>query len=412
MITRRTFIRYSGLIAGIAALKSLELSANVQAAYAADSDDTELLQEEINRGGHVTLQNGRIYRVSGPPRARAALVIGSDTFLDLDGATLQLAPNQSCSLIAERASGRTRNVRIANGRIIGSGSLQPRYFRRDIGFVPTIYLSGCDNIELRDLEMRDTYMYAIYAHGDGGVLANINIDGAIGGGIHLDGANWRIGDVQVRNVTYFEKVNCQGNPFIVCLRDSEIGRIYCENYGYGIKFQDGCENLTVASVQAIGGPNNFESPDFLVKIQGKLDKEVQRRNRNIRIGSISSRNGPLSGLYIYYSSGVQIGSYDGENNGASRPPDFKNGSDILIIDSDNIYFDRLRAINFHRFGLWLHDRTGHVAANSVEIKGGIAGEGDPVVVRSGLAVLGGKKYGNSAFKSGPLTPPSGLKVSE
>jgi hypothetical protein len=145
----------------------------------------------------------------------------------------------------------------------------------------------------------------------------------------------------------------------------------------------------VESIEAIAGPNNYLHPDYLVKIQGKKERNMEWRNRNIRIGSITSRNGPCSGLYTYCSERVEIGSYFGEKNGQSRPVNTKNGADVLIIDSDHIRFDRLRAGGFPRYGLWLHDRTGRVVANQVEMRGVETGEGNTVVVRSGVAVLGG-----------------------
>lgn len=354
-----------------------------------EADDTGWLQKALDKGGHITLETDRICKVSAQHGARAALFIGSDTFLDLAGATLELAPNQRCAMIAHRPGSRVRNIRIANGTIVGNGARQPADYRRDIGITPTLYLMDCDNLELRDLDMRDTYMYAVYAQGNGGVVEGLSIEDAIGGGMHLDGAQWRIDKVRVRNVTYFERANCQGNPFIVSLRNSEIGSIYCENFGFGVKFQDGCENLTVGSIEAVGGPNN---DDFLVKIQGKKERTVERINRNIRIGSIVARNGPKSGLYIIYSDGVEISSYRGENNGRSRPMDAKNGADVLIIDADNVRFGDLYAKGFHRYGLWLHDKTGRVSAEAARLEAAEASNSRPVAVRSGVAVLNGDAY--------------------
>lgn len=355
----------------------------------AEPDDTRWLQEALDGGGTVTLKKDRIYRVSAQHGARAALFIGSDTFLDLAGATLELAPNQRCAMIARRPGGHVRNIRIANGTIVGNGARQPADFRRDIGITPTLYLMECDQLALHDLMMRDTYMYALYAWGNDGVINNLTVTDAIGGGIHLNGARWRIDQIRVRNVSYFDPVNCTGNPFIVSLRDSAIGRVYCENYGFGVKLQDGCENVTVDSIEAVGGPNNN---DFLVKIQGKKDTNVEHVNRNIRIGSIVARNGPNSGLYIIYSDGVEIASYRGENNGRSRPPDAKNGADILIIDSDHVRFGELHVTGFYEYGLWLHDKTGRVSAESVNMKAASAGPTRPVVVRGGVAALGGVEY--------------------
>ena len=389
MMTRRLFILGTGSAVAALAIGCQSKQGRTESEWPFP-DDTAWLQTALDRGGHVTLNHGQVYRVSARPGERAALRIGSDTYLDLGGATLELAPNQRCAMIAQRSDvGRIRNVRIGNGVIVGNGTRQPVDFRSNIGITPTLYLMGCDGLELRNLEMRDTYMYAVYARGDGGVIDNLSIENAIGGGVHLNGARWHIDNVKVHNVTFFERVNCQGNPFIVSLRDSKIGSIYCKNYGFGVKFQDGCENITVDSIEAIGGPNNN---DYLVKIQGKKGKAKNLPNRNIRIGNIIARNGPYSGLYIYYSEGVNIASYRGENNGRSYILDVKNRADVLIIDSDNIHFGKLRATGFPTHGLWLHDKTGRVSADLLELQAAGSSNANPVVIFSGTAVLGGTEY--------------------
>lgn len=354
-------------------------------------DDTARLQAALNRGGHITLEKGRRYRLSAPDGARAALVIHSDTFLELAGAILELTPGQRCSLISTPKGEHSRNIHIAGGEVVGNGVLQPPDYDPGIGISPTFYLMNCDGLELRDLRMRDTYMYAVYAQGNDGTVDNLEIEDAIGGGIHLGGARWKIDRVTVRNVTYFERVNCQGNPFIVSLRDSTVGSIQCENYGFGIKFQDGCENVTVNSIVAVGGDNNYRNPDFLIKIQGKTDSHGTRLNRGIRIGSIVARNGPNSGLYIIYSDGVDVASYLGENNGQSPHLDAKNGADVLVIDADHVHFGALRVKGYSRHGLWIHDKVGQFSADTVEIEGAKEIGAVPMVLRSGSVVIGGKR---------------------
>lgn len=351
-------------------------------------DDTGSLQAMLNKGGRITLESGRKYRVSAQAGSRSALFIGSDTFLDLAGSTLELTPGQYCSLIAVTGSGRVKNVGIAGGVLIGNGTMLPSEFRSAIGITPTLYLSNCDSLQLRDLVIRDAYMYAAYCSGDDGVVDNIKVNGSVGGGIHLTGAGWRVDRVQVRNITFFEIVNCQGNPFTVSLRDSTVGSVHCENYGFGVKFQDGCKNVTVDSIVAIGGPNNYVNPDFLVKIQGIRDSPVQHMNQDIRIRSIVAKNGPRSGLYIFYSDRVNIASYKGQSNGRSRPTDAKNGADVLIIAAERVSFGQLHVKDFIQFGLWIHEGTGMVTAESVELEGGEGGDVAPIILRGGQTAFG------------------------
>ena len=392
MLTRRAFLvaGVSGVIGSACGLRYGTGKSSPSLGTQKSEDDTAHLQLLLDQGGTISLERGRIYRVSGQPGAKAALFIGSDTFLDLAGATLELAPNQRCPMITLRP-GRISNVRIANGTIVGNGARQPTDLRPNgiSELASTLHLIGCDGLELRNLTMRDTYMYAAYVVGNDGIVDNVDIMNAIGGGIHINGAGWSIDKVRVRNVSHFEPVYTTGNPFIVALRNSEIGSIYCENYGFGVKFQNGCENVTVGSIEAVGGSNNN---DYLVKIQGTNSPGKNRPNRNIKIGRIISRNGPLSGLYIYHSTDVEIGSYHGEANGRSdNALNIQNGADILIIDSDQIHFGELKAIDYPRHALWLH-RAGLVTAERVVMESRISRENSPVVIRDGRAVLAGVEH--------------------
>ena len=397
----RSDVKRRQFIAGaIAAMASLAWGCNRKGDYTAivsddRVDDTARLQTALNRGGHITLDKGRRYRLSAPAGARAALVIHSDTFLDLAGATIELVPGQRCALISTMRGEHSRNIRIAGGEVVGNGVLQPLGFDQPpnfdpgIGLTPTFYLMNCDGLKLYDLRMHDTYQYAVYARGNDGTMDNLSVEGAIGGGVHITGARWQIDRVTVRNVTYFDPVNCTGNPFIVNLRDSTVGSIQCENYGFGVKFQDGCENVTVNSILAVGGDNNVQ--DYLVKIQGMKDKRGTALNRGIRIGSIVARNGPSSGLYIIYSDGVDIGSYQGENNGRSPHEDAANDADVLVIDSDHLHFGTLRVKGYRRHGLWIHDTVGQFSADTVEIEDAKEIDAVPMVLRSGSVVIGGKR---------------------
>lgn len=360
---------------------------------AADLADTVRLQSALNGGGRVTLESGRHYRLSPPPGARSALFIKSDTTLDLAGATLELAPGRATSLIATPGDVPARNIRIVGGRIVGNGTGQPAAFDAGTGITPTFFFPKCDGLELRDLQMHDTYMYALYTRGNDGRLDNLDVDGAIGGGLHVGGSRWRIGRINVRNVTYFDDVNCQGNPFIVNLRDSAVGSVRCQNYGFGVKFQDGCENVTVESIEALGGANNDRNGDFLVKIQGTNDRRGRRFNRAISIGRIVARNGPSSGLYIVYSDGVNIATYQGENNGRLAQRDGKNAADVLVIDSDNVHFDALRVKGVNRYGLWLHDKVGRFTVDTLELEAAKDTRAIPMVLGSASV-----KFGSSSIR--------------
>jgi hypothetical protein len=289
------------------------------------ADDGAYLQNLLDQGGQITLDMGRVYSVSD------TLYLGSNTSLDLNGATLMLAPNSYCSLIKEKTVG-IENVEIINGTIIGNGSQQPE-FNPGIGIAPTFYLVDVNCLTLTDLDMYDVWMYGIYAKGNNGVLNRIFIDGAVGGGIHVDGMYWEMDEIDVRNVTYWEDINCQGNPFTVSLVSSHIGSLFCKNFGFGVKIQDGSENVVIDSLTAIAGPNNFEHPDPLVKIQGK---KPDRPNTWITVKKIVARGGPQAGLYVYFSEWVKVNSFTFKNNNQITNPDDKYNYNVVILESPKV----------------------------------------------------------------------------
>lgn len=367
---------------------------NGAAVESAVGPDTAELQTLLDRGGKITLDAGRRYVVAPNGSARTALTIRSDTELDLAGATLELAVPSRASLIWTDQKSRTRNVSIHGGHIVGNGSKQPE-FSFAVGTTPTLYLPNCDALRLADLQMRDTYHYAIHAEGDDGRADNITVDGARGGGVHLSGARWKIDRIDVRNVTFINAQLCEGNPFIGRLYDTTIGSIRCENYGFGVKLQDGCERVKVASIVAIAGRNNDKMPEFLVKIQGMNDSRGRHFNRDIQIGKIVARNGPLIGLYIVYSDGVTIDSYEGEGN--ARLPNLKPhyGTDVLVLESNNVHFRDLRVQGVRRCGVWLDRHVTAFSADNLELAAGAA-KAVPVVSMSSSALFGNKNFSGFA----------------
>ena len=114
---------------------------------------------------------------------------------------------------------------------------------------------------------------------------------------------------------------------------------------------------------------------------------------NIKIGEITAEGGPQSGLYIYYSRDVFIGSYRGSGNGQKWQSDYKNRADTLIINSNRIKFGSFRAEHFPDHALWLHDKTGHVEASEFTVDREPSRVPHTIVVESGVAELGGHKYG-------------------
>lgn len=108
---------------------------------------------------------------------------------------------------------------------------------------------------------------------------------------------------------------------------------------------------------------------------------------------LSLRNGPASGLYIIYSDGVDIASYQGENNVRSQQKDAKNGADVLVIDADHVHFGALRVIGFSGYGLWLHDKVGQFSADTMESEGAKEVDAVPMVLGSASMSFGRARIG-------------------
>ena len=352
------------------------------------TDDTRAIQRALDRGGKVVGQPGKVYLVyRSLMNLKTALLVRSNTMIDLNGSTLKLANAQNCSLIATEhfldKMARTEGISIQNGVIDGNSTNQSGDVTSTLGFLPTFYFTNSDRTRITNITIKNAYMYGVYASGNDGFVEGLKITDALGGGIHVDGQRWWFDRIFVHNVKYFEDINTQGNPFIVNITDSQIGRIYCENYGFGVKFQDGCQNVQVDSITAVGGINNWSKGDFLVKIQGKKEK----RNRNIKVNRIISREGGKAGLYIIYSDDVSIGDYIGNNNGKSCSTDFKNCADVLIIDSSGIKFHSLNSQNGQYAGLWLHDNSGNVRIENLSIDTENAKYLHPVIHTAGILTV-------------------------
>ncbi len=301
--------------------------------------DTAELQSLLDTGGNITLDKHRVYVVSGPRGGFSkALTVRSNTNLNLNLATIKLADDQQCGLLGQDQSRKLANVAIYKGTLDGNGAKQSDVFPSVNDWYPTVWFSRSDNVSLRQLSLEDTYFYSLYNTGDNCSLQDISVVDAIGGGIWLNGDNWTIGDIAGKNVSYWEENYTTGNPFIVNLKNSAIGHLHFENFGFGVKFQGGCRNVAVKSIEAVAGPNNYrkETKWWLVKIQGE---NLPRWNDGIKIDKIICRGGPRSGLYIWNSRNVHIGKYVGVDNGKFEPVHLEHGSDCFILSGDNIHFD-------------------------------------------------------------------------
>lgn len=384
---RRQFIaKVTAATAGAALSWERFGSRAASAPAAALADATAELQALLDKGGQIILEAGRRYLVRGVQPGQPALTLRSDTSLDLRGAVLELVPGSRSSLLTTDKRQRTRNIRISGGEIVGNGSRQPTDYLPKIGITPTLYFPGCDNLEVRDVHIRDAYMYAIHAIGDHGIVDRVTVRGAVGGGIAATGCDWHVDEVDVSDVTYFERVNCQGNPFIVRLTDSTIGAIKCENYGFGVKFQDGCRNVTVDSIIARGGPNNEPHPNPLVKIQGMRDARGKHFNQHLQIKSIICEGGSVSGLYVIYSDDVRIDRYSGRDNCRLPHPDRSYSADVLLLESNRIRFGLLNAEAVRHYGLWVDKRAQNIDVEQLKLSTNTTGANAELIQSSTVKI--------------------------
>lgn len=372
------------LAAGVLAVSSAK-AAHAQSAGQEPADDTTEVQRMLDRGGVVRLKAGATYQVRAQPGAAAALFLDSGTTLDLNGATLKFAGADAASVLSlRRGTTRAREIKVIDGTIDGSASALNFPAGGRTAWVPTISMIGCDGASLQNLHFRDAFIYAAYLQGHQGLVSNVTVDGAIGGGLHITGEEWHCDRIDVRNVAPLYKDQAAGNPFIVSLKRSTVGEVRCLNFGFGVKFQDGCEDLRIGRVLAVAGANNN---DYLVKIQGKRDSGKNQPNRRIVIESIEAINGPASGLYIYHSHGVTIGSYSGFGNGRGPTHSEMNYADILVYRSSEVQIHAARSVAAGGPPVWLHDECGDVKVGTITVASQAGGRARPIV-RSGNLVTG------------------------
>jgi hypothetical protein len=313
------------------------------------ADDTAAIQAALNTLKEVRGQPGKTYLVRRVAGTRYCIRWQSGMRWVGCGSTIKLADNQyvssvGCSVImsdgVDPSPATITTDTFFDGTVDGNSANQGAIVASGNWFTPTIYVNKIARTNW-NVRISNGHVLAFYTTGNATNIYDNTLQatvyGSAGGGVSLQGTRWNIPYVSVRDTPYLNNSGAQGNPFVADITDSTIGRIWASNYGYGIKFQGDCSNITVDSIIALQGAGTSSQKDRAVKFQG--DGVVG--NKNINVGTIMADGFDVNGLYIYNCDNITIGSYIGNLNGQNASLSTSDRADVYIIDSNELTINSL-----------------------------------------------------------------------
>lgn len=313
------------------------------------ADDTAALQAALDSFTEVRGRPGATYLVRRKAGKRYCLLWKSNHRWVGNGSVIKLAngeyaPAVGCSVFmtlgVDDAPATITTNTYFNGIVDGNYQNQSAIVVAGNFFTPTVYVNKIANTEW-DITIRNGNVLGFYTTGSAAQVYDnrlrARVEAANGGGVSLNGTRWQVSEIYAKDLLWVDNNSVQGNPFIVNITDSTIGRIYAENFGFGVKFQDGCENVTVGEIIAKQGAGSSSQKDRGVKFQGTPASP----NRNINVGSIVVQGMQPGGLYIYECQRITIGSYIGSGNGSSASYGENDRVDTYIVDSDDVTINSL-----------------------------------------------------------------------
>lgn len=313
------------------------------------TDDTVAIQNALDSLTEVRGRPGATYLVRRKAGKRYCLLWKSNYRWIGNGSVIKLANNEyvfsvGCSVfmtlgVDDVPATITTNTYF-EGIVDGNYQNQGAVVAAGNFFTPTIYVNKIANTEW-DVTVRNANVLGFYTTGSNSEIYDnrlrARIEASNGGGISLNGTRWQVSEVYAKDILWVDNNSVQGNPFIVSITDSNVGQIYAENFGYGVKFQNGCENVTIGQIVAKQGAGSSSQKDRGVKFQGT----TATPNRNISVGNIVVQGMQPGGLYIYECDRITIGSYIGSGNGSSASYSENDRCDAYIVDSNDVSINSL-----------------------------------------------------------------------
>lgn len=313
------------------------------------ADDTLALQAALDTLNEVRGKPGATYLVRRKAGKRYCLAWKSNMRWIGNGSVIKLADNEytasvGCSVLMTLGVDDVPATITTNtyfeGIINGNYQNQGAVTLSGNFFTPTVYVNKIANTEW-DITVRNGNVLGFYTTGSTSEIYDnrlrARIEASNGGGISLNGTRWQVSEIYAKDILWVDNNSVQGNPFIATITDSNVGQIYAENFGYGVKFQNGCENVTVGQIVAKQGAGSSTQKDRAVKFQGA----PATPNKNISVSSIVAQGMEPGGLYIYECDRITIGSYIGSGNGSSASYGENDRVDAYIVDSNDVSINSL-----------------------------------------------------------------------
>lgn len=321
---------------------------------AGSSNDAQYIQWAFDAaaavGAEVQFNAGIVYLVqkmgtlTGALGYSYCLLLRNGQRVNLRGATIRLAGRQdgACVMVNENLNNPAApdRIRLFGGTIDGSGPAQV------VAGAWTLNFYNLVDSSITDLTIINAYWAGLFVVNAVRLeVLSVSVLNARGNGMCFQVCRSFRGDhLFASGVAAEPNGDAQGNPFIFTFLDdtssagASIGTVVVENCAAPIKFQSAAAAgglISVDSIRVIGGSLSNNAGHSGVKLQGTPTVPLS----NVRIGSVICTNLPTIALYFYYANDMHIGSYQGYKNGSGSNPDYKELSDILLIDSSNVRID-------------------------------------------------------------------------
>ncbi len=309
------------------------------------TNDTVAIQNALNTLKEVRGTAGKTYLVRRVAGTRYCLLWKSGMRWLGCGSTIKLGngeytPSVGCSVLMSEGTDPSPSTITSNtsfvGAIDGNSANQTAVPGSPSGnwFTPTVYVNKLART-FWDITVSNGHVLAFYTSGTASEIydntLSATVYGSMGGGVSLNGTRWNVPYINVRDTPYINNSGSAGNPVIVNVSDSTFGRIWAQNFGYGVKFQLDTNNVTIDSIIALQGAGTSATTDRAVKFQGDGAQGL----RNISVSNIVTEGFKQGSLYIFNCDNISIGSYIGRNNGQDPVPE-NDRVDCYIVQSNEV----------------------------------------------------------------------------
>lgn len=347
------------------------------------TDDTAAIQAALDAAGAIG--NGAVvllppgtYIVSSPGTKTTGggsvfnycLQVWPNTTLTCrSGATIKLANSQQAVILTNKNPG----VSTDSGIVLRELNLDGNYTNQNHAINTTeqgcIFMWGIHDSKFLDIRVSNAHQY----FGRWLSSSNLKFDGLWGNHSYGSGWSWGVGTQEVTDMEIGDAVSltCQGlltpdgingaigNPHILTVKRCQIGRLYSNVSGEGIKFQDTTQDVTCGEVIGIGSSKHG------LKFQSGSGTPTR-----VHVGHANIQTATGAGLYFQGCLDCGVDDYSGLGNGVSGgggyPDVWLAGTNTHVghIRSDssvNAAIEiRSDAVNYQLGDVYVHNPNGDV----------------------------------------------------